>query len=331
MATTTGPAAPASSSAPDSAQNTIVTRGLTKVYPGGTRAVDALDLEVRRGEFFGLLGPNGAGKTTTVGMLTTRVVPTGGDMWVGGFNVRTQPVVVKRIIGVVTQFNTLDRRLTAWENLYYHGRYFGLSRAESRSEADRILELVQLGEKRRAMVDALSGGMQQRLLIGRALAHRPEVLFLDEPTTGIDPQGRIALWEVLMRLHREGLTILLTTHYMEEAEQLCERLAVMDHGRILAIGTPAELKELVHAATVITIQATPPSEPFLADLRAMQGVSSVEVRSDGIEVRTSTSRGLLPAIAEAAIARDVDLSDVSVAKPSLETVFITLTGRKLRD
>jgi len=316
---------------PDLTRHSVATRDLTKVYPGGTKAVDSLDLEVRRGEFFGLLGPNGAGKTTTVGMLTTRVVPTGGDMWINGYDVRAHPVVVKRLIGVVTQFNTLDRRLTAWENLYYHGRYFGLSRADSRAEADRILELVQLSEKRKAMVDALSGGMQQRLLIGRALAHRPEVLFLDEPTTGIDPQGRIALWEVLMRLHREGLTILLTTHYMEEAEQLCERLAVMDHGRILAIGTPAELKELVHAATVITIQATPPSEPFLADLRAMQGVSSVEVRSDGIEVRTSTSRGLLPAIAEAAIARDVDLSDVSVAKPSLETVFITLTGRKLRD
>lgn len=317
--------------APDFATHTIATKGLTKVYPGGTLAVDGLDLEVRRGEFFGLLGPNGAGKTTTVGMLTTRVVPTGGEMWVGGYNVRTQPVVVKRIIGVVTQFNTLDRRLTAWENLYYHGRYFGLSRAESRREADRVLELVSLEEKRKAMVDSLSGGMQQRLLIGRALAHSPEVLFLDEPTTGIDPQGRIALWEVLSRLHSQGLTILLTTHYMEEAEQLCERLAIMDHGKILASGSPAELKELVKASTVITIQATGASDAFFADLRGMPGVASVEVRDDEIEVRAQTSRGMLPAIANAAMAREVDLTDVNVQPPSLETVFITLTGRKLRE
>lgn len=317
--------------APDFAAHTIATRSLTKVYPGNVLAVDDLDLEVRRGEFFGLLGPNGAGKTTTVGMLTTRVVPTGGDMWVGGYDVRKQPVVVKRIIGVVTQFNTLDRRLTAWENLYYHGRYFGLSRAESRYEADRVLELVQLSDKRKAMVDFLSGGMQQRLLIGRALAHNPDVLFLDEPTTGIDPQGRIALWEVLKRLHREGLTILLTTHYMEEAEQLCERLAIMDHGKILASGSPAELKDMVDAATIITIQASSTNGDFVADLRGMPGVASVDVREDEIEVRARTSRGMLPAIANAAMAREVELTDVNVQPPSLETVFITLTGRKLRE
>jgi ABC-2 type transport system ATP-binding protein len=317
--------------APDFASHTIATRGLTKVYPGGVQAVNGLDLEVRRGEFFGLLGPNGAGKTTTVGMLTTRVVPSGGEMWVGGYDVRQQPVVVKRIIGVVTQFNTLDRRLTAWENLYYHGRYFGLSRAEARREADRILELVQLSDKRNAMVDFMSGGMQQRLLIGRALAHSPEVLFLDEPTTGIDPQGRIALWEVLSRLHSEGLTILLTTHYMEEAEQLCERLAIMDRGKILASGSPRELKDMVDAATIITIQAAGVSEAFVADLRSLPGVLSVDTREGEIEVRAQTSRRMLPAIANAAMAREIELTDVNVQPPSLETVFITLTGRTLRE
>jgi ABC-2 type transport system ATP-binding protein len=317
--------------APDFAAHTISTRGLTKVYPGGVLAVDGLDLDVQRGEFFGLLGPNGAGKTTTVGILTTRVVPTAGEMWVGGYDLRKQEVLVKRIIGVVTQFNTLDRRLTAWENLYYHGRYFGLSRAESRREADRVLELVQLSDKRKAMVDVLSGGMQQRLLIGRALAHNPQVLFLDEPTTGIDPQGRIALWDVLSRLHSEGLTILLTTHYMEEAETLCERLAIMDHGKILASGTPSELKELVKAATIITIQTAGPTPEFIADLRGMPGVETVDVREDELEVRAQTSRGILPLIANAAMARDIELTDVNVQPPSLETVFITLTGRKLRE
>ena len=220
----------------------IQTRGLVKRYPPDTLAVDSLDLEVWRGEFFGLLGPNGAGKTTTIGMLTTRVVPTSGEAVVAELNVRAHPVQVKRMIGVVTQDNTLDRRLTAWENLYYHGRYFGLSRGVARDEADRVLRLVRLEDRARHFVDQLSGGMQQRLLIGRALVHRPEVLFLDEPTAGIDPQGRLALWEILRGLHEEGQTILLTTHYMEEAEELCQRVAIMDRGRILAMGSPEELK-----------------------------------------------------------------------------------------
>src|SRR4029450_9350995 len=211
---------------------TIQTSRLSKVYPGGTRSADPPDLESGEGQFFGLLGPNGPGKTTTIGMLTTRVVPTSGEMWIAGINVRARQQEVKRIIGVVTQFNTLDRRLTAWENLYHHGRYFGLSRSDSRREATRVLELVRLEERGNSLVDALSGGMQQRLLIGRALVHRPEVLFLDEPTTGIDPQGRLALWDMLLQLHRVGQTILLTTHYMEEAERLCQRVAIIDHGKV---------------------------------------------------------------------------------------------------
>ena len=182
----------------------IQTRALVKRFPPDTLAVDRLDLEIWHGEFFGLLGPNGAGKTTTIGMLTTRVVPTSGAAVVAGLNVRDHPVQVKRMIGVVTQDNTLDRRLTSWENLYYHGRYFGLSRGVARDEADRVLHLIRLEDRARHFVDQLSGGMQQRLLIGRALVHRPEVLFLDEPTAGIDPQGRLALWEILRGLHQEG-------------------------------------------------------------------------------------------------------------------------------
>src|SRR5438093_6877571 len=254
----------------------IGTGRLTKVCPGGTRAVDALDLEIEDGEFFGLLGPNGAGKTTTIGMLTTRVVPTSGEMWIAGINVRARQQEVKRIIGVVTQFNTLDRRLTAWENLYHHGRYFGLSRSDSRREATHVLELVRLEERGNSLVDALSGGMQQRLLIGRALVHRPEVLFLDEPTTGIDPQGRLALWDILLQLHREGQTILLTTHYMEEAERLCQRVAIMDHGKMLAMSSPDELKGPVAAETIMTLQAEPITPAFIAALGQLPGVRSVE-------------------------------------------------------
>ncbi|TMB99726.1 MAG: ABC transporter ATP-binding protein [Chloroflexi bacterium] len=310
---------------------TIETRRLTKLYPGGTLAVDALDLGVEKGEFFGLLGPNGAGKTTTIGMLTTRVVPTGGEMWIAGINVRAHQQDVKRIIGVVTQFNTLDRRLTAWENLYHHGRYFGLSRAEARKEATRVLELVRLEERGKSLVDALSGGMQQRLLIGRALVHRPEVLFLDEPTTGIDPQGRLALWDILLQLHAQGQTILLTTHYMEEAERLCQRVAIMDNGKILAMGSPDELKRSVGAETIITLRAEPVTPALVAALENVSGVRSVEEGPRGLQVLAGASRGLVPQVAEAALAQDVQLIDIAVSTPTLETVFMRLTGRELRE
>ena len=309
----------------------IQTRGLVKRYPPDTLAVDSLDLEVWRGEFFGLLGPNGAGKTTTIGMLTTRVVPSSGEAVVAELNVRAHPVQVKRMIGVVTQDNTLDRRLTAWENLYYHGRYFGLSRGVARGEADRVLRLVRLEDRARHFVDQLSGGMQQRLLIGRALVHRPEVLFLDEPTAGIDPQGRLALWEILRGLHEEGQTILLTTHYMEEAEELCQRVAIMDRGRILAIGSPEELKRSIEAETVLTLQFEPTTERLMAALGTLPGVTALEGISGGARLYADGGHGLLPHVIQTILAEGVELQDVSVRTPTLETVFIKLTGRELRE
>ena len=223
----------------------IRTEGLRKVFAshsGPVTAVDGVDLEIEPGEFFGLLGPNGAGKSTTIGMLTTTVIPTGGRAFVAGIDVRSHPAAAKRRIGVVSQANTLDRSLTVWENLYYHGRFFGLSRRAARHRADELLDQFALGERAASMVFELSGGLAQRLMVARALAHRPEVLFLDEPTSGLDPQTRHNLWRILGDLHREGLTILLTTHYMEEADALCERVAILDHGKVLALGAPAELK-----------------------------------------------------------------------------------------
>ena len=315
----------------ESAQAVIQTRGLVKRYPPDTLAVDGLDLDVWRGEFFGLLGPNGAGKTTTIGMLTTRVVPTSGEAVVAGLNVSNHAVEVKRMIGVVTQDNTLDRRLTTWENLYYHGRYFGLSRGVARDEADRVLQLIRLGDRARHFVDQLSGGMQQRLLIGRALVHRPEVLFLDEPTAGIDPQGRLALWEILRGLHEEGQTILLTTHYMEEADELCQRVAIMDHGRMLAIGSPEELKRSVGAETVLTLQFEPTTERLMAALRALPGVGALEGIPGGVRVYADGGHGLLPHAIQTILAEGVELRDVSVRTPTLETMFIKLTGRELRE
>ena len=181
----------------DAGRPAIETSGLTKVYPGDVLAVDALDLVVNRGEIFGLLGPNGAGKTTTVGMLTTRVVPTSGTAHVGGVDVIASPAEAKRLIGVVPQTNTLDRSLSVWENLYFHGRFFGMDAATAKAEATRLLEQFRLAERASAPVMALSGGMAQRLMVARAVMHRPRVLFLDEPTAGLDPQSRIALWEIL--------------------------------------------------------------------------------------------------------------------------------------
>jgi ABC-2 type transport system ATP-binding protein len=193
---------------------------LTKRYPGDILAVDRLDLLIHRGEIFGLLGPNGAGKTTTVGMLTTLVIPTSGRAIVAGIDVVAHPSIVKQVIGVVAQTNNLDRALTVWENLYYHGRFFGMSARESREAADRFLVEFRLTERAKADVMTISGGMAKRLQVARALLHRPSVLFLDEPTAGLDPQSRIALWEILGKLHAEGQTILLTTHYIRLSKKL---------------------------------------------------------------------------------------------------------------
>src|SRR3954463_11316738 len=233
----------------------IRTEQLTKVYPGDILAVDHLDLEVRAGEIFGLLGPNGAGKTTTAGMLTTRVIPTSGHAVVGGIDVVAHPATAKQVIGVVPQSNTLDRSLNVWENLYFHGRYFGMSNKAAKDAADRELTRFRLADRADADVMALSGGMAQRLMVARAILHGPDILFLDEPTAGLDPQSRLALWEILGELHGGGQTILLTTHYMEEADQLCSRVAIMDHGRILALDTPDGLKRSIDAGAAVTIKA----------------------------------------------------------------------------
>src|SRR6202451_2166986 len=210
----------------------IHTEDLSKVYAGADfTAVDKLNLDVQAGEIFGLLGPNGAGKTTTAGMLTTRVVPTSGRAFIAGVDVAARPALAKQLSGIVSQQNTLDRQLTVWEHLYFHGRLFGIGAKASREIADDLLARFQLSKWAKASVYALSAGMAQRLMVARAIFHRPSVLFLDEPTAGLDPQSRLALWALLHELHNDGQTILLTTHYMEEADQLCDRVATVEHGR----------------------------------------------------------------------------------------------------
>ena len=311
----------------------IHTEDLTKVYPGmDVPAVDRLNLSVFHGEIFGLLGPNGAGKSTTAGMLTTRVIPTSGRAVVGGVDVVAHPALTKQAIGVVTQQNTLDRSLNCYENLYFHGRFFGMSRRASHEAADRLLQQFHLAKWGKASVFALSGGMAQRLMVARAILHRPHILFMDEPTAGLDPQSRLALWEILKVLHAEGQTILLTTHYMEEADQLCQRVAIMDHGKVLALDTPAGLKSSIGAETVVTVTAQG-DLPALAALlqREVDGVVDTRQMDGTVVLHVSGASGILPQVVSSAERGGFIVHDLSVSEPTLENVFINLTGKELRD
>jgi ABC-2 type transport system ATP-binding protein len=310
----------------------IETIDLTKVYPGDVLAVDQLNLSVHRGEIFGLLGPNGAGKTTTAGMLTTRVVPTSGKAVVGGVDVWAHPARAKSFLGVVPQSNTLDRSLSVHENLLFHGRFFGMSTKAARHEADRLLQQFRLTERAKAPVMALSGGMAQRLMVARAVMHRPAVLFLDEPTAGLDPQSRIAMWEILGELHTEGQTILLTTHYMEEADQLCDRLAIIDRGRMLALDTPEALKASTGVDSVVTVTADGDLDALAGLLRdRIDGATAALVVDGTVRLEVTGTTGVLPAVVQLAESAGIAVSDLSVAEPSLETVFIKLTGKDLRE
>jgi ABC-2 type transport system ATP-binding protein len=309
----------------------IRTERLSKTYPTGVVAVDELDMEVRPGEIFGLLGPNGAGKTTTVGMLTTRVIPTSGHAWVAGVDVVAHPTETKRVIGVVSQTNTLDRSLSVWENLYHHGKYFGMATKAARARADEILERFRLADRASADVNTLSGGMAQRLMVARSIVHRPSILFLDEPTSGLDPQSRLALWEILGEIHADGQTILLTTHYMEEADRLCSRVAIMDHGKLLALDRPDELKRTVGADTILMLRTDGDAEALLVRLKEVEGVDSGSVVDGEVMVAARATDGLLPRLIQHAEANGFPVRDASVTEPTLETVFINLTGKELRE
>ena len=298
---------------------------------GDVPAVQGIDLAVRRGEFFGLLGPNGAGKSTTIGMLTTLVVPTSGSAQVCGYDVAKQAVDVKRRIGMVSQNNTLDNDLTAFENLEFRGRYFGMSARDARRRADQLLELFGLTDRRNAGPMELSGGQAKRLMICRALVHHPEVLFLDEPTAGLDPQTRVNLWEVLRELQTAGQTIVLTTHYMEEAEALCDRVAVIDHGKVLASGTVGELKDSAGADTVITVAYDGAAPEGVRVLNDRETVTKVEVNDGQVRVFAHEPDGLLGELVAIGASAGVGVTDASQLRPSLETVFLTLTGREYRE
>jgi daunorubicin resistance ABC transporter ATP-binding subunit len=326
-----------SATLPPTVASAIRTEGLRKTYKssrGDVEAVRGIDLDVPQGEFFGLLGPNGAGKSTTIGMLTTLVAPTSGRAWVAGHDVVKDPVAVKRRIGVVTQNNTLDMQLTVQENLEFRSRFFGLSLSAARKRAIQLIEAFGLSDRRKAMADQLSGGQARRLMIARALVHQPDVLFLDEPTAGLDPQTRVNLWEILEVLHDQGQTILLTTHYMEEAEALCDRVAVVDHGLVLADGTVDELKEHAGAVTIVTVRFEEPVPGDLAERAGLAGrpdVSKVETDGNQLRVFSNDPEGILGDLITVSAKDRLHVRDATEQKPSLETVFLALTGREYRE
>jgi ABC-2 type transport system ATP-binding protein len=265
-------------------------------------------------------------------MLTTRVVPTEGRAIVGGVDVVARPALAKQLTGIVSQQNTLDRQLTVWENLYLHGRLFGINRRSSRAIADDLLARFQLSNWASASVYALSGGMAQRLMVARAVFHRPAVLFLDEPSAGLDPQSRLALWDMLGDLHRQGQTVVLTTHNMDEADRLCERVAIIDQGRVVALDTPAALKRSVGADTVVSVRADGDPADLAAVLtRAVPEVTRTRPIEGGVEARVTAAPNLVAQVVNAVEASGHAIADLSVAEPTLETVFIELTGKELRE
>jgi ABC-2 type transport system ATP-binding protein len=303
-------------------------------------ALDDLTLEVRPGEIFGLLGPNGAGKSTTVGVLTTRVRPTAGRAWIGDFDVWQNGVAVKRLIGVVPQRPNLDFALTAREILTFHGAYFGLPSAERQRRADELLEQFKLTDRGNQRVLGFSGGMMQRLSIARAMMHDPEVLFLDEPSAGLDPQTRLLLSDMVRAYNARGKTILLTTHNMEEADGLCHRLAIVDHGKVIALGTPQDLKQSIPGGFVVRIHLTGISGAIPAGLvdtlKLLDGVSEVRTESAGqspgqIDIYADRGGPLVPAVVGASSNAGATIRDLHIAEPSLENLFLHHTGRSLRE
>jgi ABC-2 type transport system ATP-binding protein len=292
-------------------------------------ALEGLDLEVEAGEFFGLLGPNGAGKTTTIGVLTTRVRPTSGQARVAGADVASQAVEVRRRIGVVPQRPNPDRGLRVAENLIFHAAYFGIPFEAASTRARELLDSLELGERGESKVDELSGGQQQRLMIARALIHDPEILFLDEPTVGLDPQARHALWEILRRLNAEGRTIVMTTHYMEEADQLCRRVAIIDHGRLLALDTPVALKARAPGGTLIELTVEGEAAPLVAGARELAGVTRAEAEGQTLRTHAERAGDVIPKLIKLAEASGCPVRDIHLSPPSLETLFVSLTGRKL--
>ena len=309
----------------------IAIEDLAKTYgDASSPALDGVSLTVAPGRVFGLLGPNGAGKSSLVGACTTRVVPSAGKVSVNDIDVASDPIGAKRHMGVVAQHNTLDRSVSVWENLYLHCRYFGISPRDARARSDQLLEMFALGNRRDRLVPTLSGGQARRLQLARALAHRPSAVFLDEPTVGLDPQSRQLLWTLIAGLREKDVAVLLTTHDMDEADRLCDTVAIIDHGRLIAQGAPDDLKDQVGADTVIILTVGTDPAGLAAKLARLAPVRSLNHDPPGrLRVLADAGVGAVAAVVGPAV--PYDLLGVSVEPVTLETVFLNRTGRQLRD
>jgi ABC-2 type transport system ATP-binding protein len=304
--------------------------GLTKTYSGEVRALDGLSFSVEQGTVFALLGPNGAGKSTTVKILTTLSQPDSGGARVAGFDVRSEPGKVRDAIGVVSQKSSADIQATGRENLRLQGQVFGMGGPELESRIEDLLRQFRLSDAADRLVRTYSGGMQRRLDVALSLVHDPEVLFLDEPTTGLDPEVRSEMWDEISRLTGEGLTVLLTTHYLEEADRLASRLAIVDRGRVVAAGTPDELKrELKGDAIHVELEGTT-SDGVAGLLESVAGVNQVQANGRALHARAADGARTVPAVLQALEARGVAVASVTVARPSLDDVYLRYAGRTFR-
>ena len=307
----------------------IELRGLTKRF-GTFTALDSLTLDVHSGEIFGLLGPNGSGKTTTVNILSGLSRPTAGSATVLGFDITHDPRAVRAVLGAVPQETALYEELSAWTNMQFHADLYNVVGPDRDERIRRLLDLVQLTERRASRVSTFSGGMKRRLALARALLHDPQLLYLDEPTLGVDVQSRRALWDYILGLKRQGKTVLLTTNYLEEANALCDRLAILDHGKLVALDTPAALKQS-YGDLVIDMELEPgtPPDGLVERLRTLAGVSEVALRDGHLQVTTTGQRAVTGDVVT--LVAGVGLRSITQREPNLDEIFLHLTGSALRD
>ena len=309
----------------------IVAQGLAKTYNGKVKAVESVSFSVEPGGIFGFLGPNGAGKTTTVSMLTGNLAPSGGQAIVDGVDVFRHPELVKRKIGLVFQESTSDSDLTGRENLELAAALFGVPRRTARQTIDALLERMQIGDAADRLTKTYSGGMRRRLELAVGIIHSPRVLFLDEPTLGLDPQGRAGFWRYVQELRKDhGMTVFVTTHYLDEADSICDRIAIIDHGHLVATGTPSELKDRL-GGDIVTIRPVEPDPNLDGVLQSVPGVVSV-AQQDGVHrVKGPRGEALIPGLVDACARSGIALASVSLKRPSLDEVFLEFTGREFRE
>ncbi len=313
--------------------NIIEVRDLKKQYdaPKGPMAVKGVSFNIRKGEIFSLLGPNGAGKSTTISMLSCLIEPTAGDAHIAGYSIRNNSYEVRKLIGVVPQDIALYDDLSARENLMFWGRMYGMGGAQLKRRTDEVLELIGLSDRANDRVGTYSGGMKRRVNIGVALLHNPQVVYMDEPTVGIDPQSRRHILDNVKELNRQGLTVLYTSHYMEEAEELSDHIAIIDQGMVVAYGTHAELIQLVGEKTLVELKVEHSNPDLVAAYRRMDGVSSASAENGTVQVLCADGSALLPSLITTAASHNVVVKGVDVREPNLEMVFLQLTGKALRD